>query len=135
MRHFLEVAASELRIPPPELPTDLAAALQQYDFPGNVREVANLARSAVAVCGGQELLPADFPGIVPNRPVASGLVRISTDSFFSLHAAFPRFPTLDEVERLLVAEAVRATGGNKSAAADLLGISRPTLHRKLTGQE
>jgi DNA-binding NtrC family response regulator len=50
---------------------------------------------------------------------------------FTLYAAFEAFPLLDEVEALLIQEALKLSDGNKGVAAGFLGISRPTLNKKL----
>jgi len=49
-----------------------------------------------------------------------------------MQATFEQFPTLDEMEQMLIEQALKVTEGNKKAAADLLGITRPTLHKRLT---
>jgi len=91
--------------------------LVSYGWPGNVRELRHAMEHAVILCQGQaiglEHLPAELHA--PAEPESAGL---------SL-----RPPGRLEREELI--EALRSCGGKKAPAARLLGISRPTLYRKL----
>jgi DNA-binding NtrC family response regulator len=98
--------------------TDEATALlAHYDFPGNVRELANVVERAVIVCDGQRVGAAHLPESVRT---AAGL-----------RARGRSRPTLAELEADYVRETLTATGGNKTEAARLLGISRKSLYERL----
>ncbi|NVO00355.1 MAG: sigma-54-dependent Fis family transcriptional regulator [Geobacteraceae bacterium] len=130
--HFAEESAKELSKSRPELSQDLKMALAKADLPGNVRELMNMVRNAVACNRNGRLDLSDFEGLSPAlQEKKKGVVKVSCDGGFTLYAAFDRFPSIDEVEELLVQEAMRVSGGNKGIAADLLGVSRPTLNKKL----
>lgn len=131
--HFCKTAAEALGKEPPAIAPDLLMALQAYDFPGNVRELVNLVNNAVACNRSGVLTLQDFPELRSASVQGRGVVRVAAEANFTLHAVFESFPKTEEVERLLVLEAMRLSGGNKAAAAELLGISRPTLNRKLEG--
>jgi DNA-binding NtrC family response regulator len=88
------------------------AKLQAYQWPGNVRQLRNVIDSAVVMAEGDSILPEDL-GL---RDVASGGLE-------SLR--------MDYWERKLIQEALKRTGGNIPAAAQLLGIGRATLYRKV----
>jgi DNA-binding NtrC family response regulator len=90
-------------------------ALERYHWPGNVRELRNVVTRAVVEARGYEITLADLPPLEPAAPPASG----ATDS------------RLDEVEREAILAALHKTSGHHQKAADLLGISRRTLTRKL----
>lgn len=94
------------------------AAIYQYDWPGNIRELRNCIESAVVMASGKDIALEDLP---PTVSKASKLESISV----------PVGITLAEAEKLLIEENLAANKGNKSKTADVLGIGRKTLHRKL----
>ena len=91
--------------------------LLAYEFPGNVRELANIIERAVIVCGGTQVEATDFPESV----------RIAAAQQARKH----RRPTLAEVESDYITETLAATRGNKAEAARILGISRKNLYERL----
>ncbi len=133
--HFARTAAASLGKEPPAIVSDVRMALQADDFPGNIRELRNRISNAVACNNSGVLTMEDFPELKNRSKQAKGIVRISGDRDFTLHAAFKTFPTIEEMEHLLVQEALKISEGNKLMAAELLGISRPTLNRKLAAAE
>lgn len=128
VEYYVDKAAKELGKKPPNIPQVTREALQEHVFVGNVRELINMVRQAVTLTNSTSLSVADFPGLTE----ASGNnLRIIKDRFYRLQATFEKFPSFDEVERLVVEEALHATGGSRVDAARLLGISRTTLLKKL----
>ena len=97
------------------------AALGLYDFPGNVRELANVVERAVIVSDGAEVGAKDLPEAVL---AAAGN-----------KARRERRPTLAELEDDYIREVLAASRGNKSEAARVLGISRKNLYERLARQE
>ena len=91
--------------------------LLAYEFPGNVRELANIIERAVIVCEGAEVAASDLPESV--RVAAAQRTRKDHP------------PTLAELEAAYVRETLAATKGNKSEAAKILGISRKNLYERL----
>jgi DNA-binding NtrC family response regulator len=89
-----------------------------YDWPGNVRELENAIESAVALSSDNILTVQDLAS-VPNGASAVSLPHVN------------ELVPLAEVERRAVLHAFRQTGGDKHAAARLLGIGKTTLYRKL----
>ncbi|MGE4292359.1 MAG: sigma-54-dependent transcriptional regulator [Desulfovibrio sp.] len=122
---FLEQAAQELGKARPPVPSGLCARLANYDFPGNVRELRSMVWDAVAgyTSGWLSLRPFQGRGFSDVRPTAS--------SFHEILRGLERLPEQREAYAALVEEAVRRTEGNRSAAADMLGISRQALARQL----
>jgi len=113
--HFARLYAPGGRAP--ELHPDFLARLQQHDWPGNVRELANLMRRAVALSpqsvGVEALDPTELPvGLSPGAHLRPGL-------------------SLEEVERRLIEMTLDATGGNRSRAAEMLGVSLRTVRNKV----
>ncbi|MBR6297506.1 MAG: sigma-54-dependent Fis family transcriptional regulator [Treponema sp.] len=94
------------------------AAMYEYNWPGNIRELRNCMESAVVMCGGDEIKLEDLPPTVSRR---SGVSCIE----------IPMGITLDEAEKIIVEGTLAANGNNKSKTAEILGIGRKTLHRKL----
>lgn len=97
--------------------------MRQYDWPGNVRELRNVVQRAVILCKTDEVVPGDLsPAIRPavrRDAKRSNLLQISIGT------------TLDDIERTVILETLRANGGNKTRAAAMLGITPKTLHVKL----
>src|SRR5437870_6522444 len=93
------------------------ALLKEYEFPGNVRELANTVERAVIVSVGRRLEETDLPATVR----AAVLLQQSRS----------RPHTLAEIEAAYIAEVLSATSGNKTAAARILGISRKNLYEKI----
>jgi len=110
-RHFVRRAAEMEGAPVPAIAPETLDLLQRYVWPGNVRELANAVERAVLLCRGNVLQPGDF-----DRPIQD--------------AAAPAY-NLDAIERLAIERALAATGGNRTRAARLLGISERTLRNKL----
>jgi DNA-binding NtrC family response regulator len=94
-------------------------AIVEYAWPGNVRELEHAVERAVIVASGPEITPQDLPEVL-TRPGTAGEGERG-----------PKFLTLAELERLTILRALERTGGNKRAAAALLGLYRPTLYSKL----
>lgn len=91
--------------------------LKEYDFPGNVRELANIIERAVIVAPGKRIEPTDLPDSV----------RAAVQ--FERRRNKPQ--SLAEVEAEYVASTLAATNGNKAEAARVLGISRKNLYERL----
>ena len=92
--------------------------LFKYNWPGNIRELRNCMESAVVMCGGDEISSADLP---PSINAGSGADSIS----------IPLGITLDEAEKIIIRENLALNRNNKSKTADMLGIGRKTLQRRL----
>jgi len=128
--HFLEEACREFGKKKPTLPKELAVLLAAYDFPGNVRELKAMVCDAVSTHrGGVLSMDAFIKAFGELAPHASPAQAASPDSnpFFGAE----RLPGFNEVIDLLVSEAVRRAEGNQSNAARLLGVSQPTLSKRL----
>jgi two-component system, NtrC family, response regulator AtoC len=103
------------------LDAEAVAVLAAYDFPGNVRELANVVERAVIVSDGGEVRAKDLPEAV--RTAAGARARKA------------RRPTLAELEADYIREVLAGARGNKSEAARVLGISRKNLYERLARQE
>ncbi len=94
-------------------------------------KMINMVRNAVTRNLTGTLEVEDFPTLVPGTVLRRDIVRKIGSNQFALHGIFHDFPTVYEVEALLVEKAIALSQGNKSIAAKMLGLSRPTLQKRL----
>jgi DNA-binding NtrC family response regulator len=97
--------------------------LERHSWPGNVRELRNVIERATIVTKGDHIEPADLPPLTAAAAVAA-------PAGAAVSGLTPG-TTVDEAERRLIEVTLEHTGGNKTRAAELLGISLKTLHNKL----
>src|ERR1019366_1832903 len=98
--------------------------LLNYPFPGNVRELENVIERAVVLARGELLTEQDLPdAVMKQQPTASTSLEFTIGT------------PLGEIETRVIRETLRHTKGDKSLAAQLLGISTRTIYRKLDGIE
>jgi len=118
--HFLERIAAERQRPPWVVDEDALALFTRYHWPGNVRELQNALQRLSLLAGSRAISAA----LIASDPVLSrSLSRPAAGEK-------PAF-SLASAERDQVRNALAASGGNRKAAAVLLGVSRATLYRKL----
>jgi len=120
VRHFLERRIDGNGAPAPVVAEETLDVLNRYEWPGNVRELENALERAVVVAQGARIRPADLPDRVRESPRP----RLGTEEL-------PPNPTMEVVERAYIHWVLQAEGGNKSRAAEVLGIDPSTLYRKL----
>ncbi len=121
-RHFLTLYAARNGKSLDGFAPDALSALLAWEWPGNIRELEHAVERAVVMAQGRLIEAGDLPE--PVRAAASGKREGAPT------VPIPLGTPLEEVERLLIAEALRRTGGNKVRAASLLGISPRTIYRK-----
>ncbi len=121
-RHFLARFASRIGRQPPELSQGAVSSLLEYDWPGNVRELQNTMERAVILTVSETLESRDIQ--------LSALGRDDGLDIASSSEAF-RPVALEVIEQQHILATLDATNWNKSQAAQLLGIERSTLDRKL----
>jgi len=121
---FLRRLAEQRGQPPRRLSAATEEAILVYDWPGNVRELENALEHAVTVSAGPEIDPDALPERI-TAPKPQPLVQ---------ERPHPN-PTLDAIERAYILWVLQAEGGNKTRAAEVLGIDPSTLHRKLARYE
>jgi DNA-binding NtrC family response regulator len=100
---------------------DALLLLQQYSYPGNVRELENIVQQAASLITGR-IVTADHL-----RPLLTGTVNLEPSQLLEL----PFHEAVAELEKLLVARALNQSGDNKSEAARRLGITRRLLYKKM----
>ena len=119
-------AQNETRLP--ALSPETLEILKKYPWPGNIRELRNFCENTVVMASSDVISPADLDAKFLSAPAAP-----SSDAHSAQHTADGEKIPLSkkENEALLIRRALEEADGNKSKAAELLGISRRTLHRKL----
>jgi DNA-binding NtrC family response regulator len=130
--HLVEKVCRAEGVPPKRVSEEAMERLRAYSWPGNVRQLENAIEMAVALSGERRTLDApDFP-LGPVRrapePAAVGAPVVSVpDSGIDYER------TLALIERSILEQALQKTGGNKKAAAQMLGLKRTTLCAKVRG--
>ena len=117
--YFLKKHAALMNKPVSDISPEAMALLAGYDYPGNVRELANLIERGVALATGPVLEPAHLPETL--RSVRTKVVRPAGGSF----------STLEAQEAEYIRQVLQHTRGNRTHAAQILGIDRVSLWRKL----
>jgi two-component system, NtrC family, response regulator HydG len=119
IQHFIEHSTQSARAQ--RLSAEALRILLNYPWPGNVRELENTLERALVLCRGEEITPVDLPAhLTGSKPQVA-----------SLPDALLRHCSLADIEREYILLALELTEGKKKEAADLLGIDRKTLYRKL----
>jgi DNA-binding NtrC family response regulator len=132
LSHFVRQSAERLGRGVPSVPDELVLLLESYDFPGNVRELESMIFDAMSGLKGGVLGLDSFRRKINrgngagNAPVKGGAGGDGTR--FSM---WERLPTLKQASEELIREALRRSKGNQGIAADLLGISRTALNKRL----
>ncbi len=115
VRHFVAKHAPRVHKRFREVSPGFLSVLAGYNFPGNIRELENIVQRAVLLEESDVLRPSSLPAyLLKNQPNHR-----------------KRFPTLEELERDHIALVLRACDGQKTRAAEVLGIDRKTLYRKI----
>jgi len=117
---FLREFARENGKPVNDFTADALEGLMNYSWPGNVRELRTAIEHAVVLCRGEKIGARDLP---PSVRGGSGRGETSLLQRNDL--------TVKEAEKQLIIRALKETGGNRTMAAEKIGMSRRTFHRKL----
>jgi nitrogen regulation protein NR(I) len=139
--YFLRRFSKELGVDQPFIAPSAMDALRAYEWPGNVRDLEHCIHRAIIFTKGYAIQAEDVRRAI-ERPVDSkepgaasspedlqrSLVHdfLASDPGQDAHGKF-----MDQVDKLLVIEALRLTNGNQTSAAKILGMTRPTLHAKI----
>jgi DNA-binding NtrC family response regulator len=140
LEHFRRLAAAQAGTQPFELDPQASLRWQQYDFPGNVRELRNIAIRLATKYPGQRLsvaeleaeldLEAPAPATAASGPIVEQALRqLERAGSFNLDE------TLKAWERGYIEAALRLTRGNVTQAAKLLGVNRTTLYSRINTSE
>ncbi|MFC1635967.1 sigma-54-dependent transcriptional regulator [Planctomycetota bacterium] len=128
VEHFLERYATPLGIEQPNISENALELLMAYEWPGNVRELQNCIYSAMAVAGGSTIEPDDLPRRISSDVQPSDMGRVAPGQISLAETAAQ---ATAKAEQEAISKALSETEGNREKAAELLGIGRKTLYRKL----
>ncbi len=138
--YFLSRYAVEVQMDNPGITEEAVKILKSHPWPGNVRELANTIQKTLIFNRGAPICPEDITqaisGSIPGKRdsakaddkvirqwIRKSLASKTTENIFD--------KCMDRFASMLISEALNLTGGNRSRAAKLLGLSRPTLHSKI----
>ena len=122
--HFFGELAAERDAAPKALSADALDAVMVYDWPGNVRELQNALEHAVVLSKATLIEPSALPERITRRRREPLVAERSSPN-----------PSLEVIERAYIMWVLQAEGGNKTRAAEVLGIDPSTLYRKLSRYE
>ncbi len=137
--YFMFRVSTELKIDNPGIQKEAATILNRYDWPGNIRELSNLIQKVLIFNRGAPISAPDLEQILNKKEerTFTNKIQLTTIEAWvrqslakkSSHYCFDDF--MDTISGIVVAEALKITNGNRSQAAKLLSVSRPTLHAKI----
>lgn len=116
---FLEKHSRRMRRDTPVLSKEVLAVLKDYDFPGNVRELENIIERGIALA---------TEGVIEEKHLPDDIRDLRIETYRRKDGSFP---TLEEQEIRYIKQVLAETGGNKTLAAETLGIDRVSLWRKI----
>lgn len=137
--YYLRKYAVELKMDNPGIQTEALTLLSRYEWPGNVRELSNLVQKVLIFNRGAPISAADLEQIIENRgrdkiepEIEMETIRTWVRQLLTHPSGQYRFDDfMDTVSGIVISEALKQTNGNRSQAAKLLDLSRPTLHAKI----
>jgi len=128
--YFLDLAAKDLDKPKPTPPPELITLLSTYCFPGNVRELQSMIYDAVSTHKFKIMSLSIF-----KKHISEHKATEHKDNYSDLKSNEIKFgnqlPTLKEIQNDLVNEAMKRSNNNQSIAADLLGVTRQALNKRI----
>jgi two-component system nitrogen regulation response regulator GlnG len=138
---FLQRAQEELGVTPIECSKEALSLLKRHNWPGNVRELENVIKRATLLSPNHILMPSDFPGLLStegnknqdeslealvSRKLENSLAQMDLQELDNLYEM-----VLHQVERPLINIILQQTRGNQVRTAEILGINRNTLRKKI----
>ncbi|QHL91189.1 response regulator [Sphingomonas changnyeongensis] len=127
--HFVARYAAERRVPTPDLADDAVAALQAYDWPGNVRQLRNIVERTIIMAPGDRIGRIELDMLPPE--ILSAQPQVATSASATAIMGAPLREARETFEREYLRIQIRRFSGNISRTASFIGMERSALHRKL----
>ncbi|HWW66013.1 MAG TPA: sigma-54 dependent transcriptional regulator [Sphingomonadaceae bacterium] len=127
--HYVARYAAERRVPTPTISAEAVAALQAYDWPGNVRQLRNVVERTIILAPGDRLHTIDIDMLPPE--VMSDQARLAPGDAAKSIMGTPLREARETFEREYLRVQIRRFSGNISRTATFIGMERSALHRKL----
>jgi transcriptional regulator with PAS, ATPase and Fis domain len=118
-QHFIEKHSKLMNRETPALSREVIAILKEYDFPGNVRELENIIERGIALATDSVIQPDHLPDDIRDFQIKT------------FRKKDGRLPTLEDQELAYIRQVLHETSGNKTLTAEILGIDRVSLWRKI----
>ncbi len=136
---YLHKFSIELKMDNPSVQADALALLNRYEWPGNIRELSNVIQKALIFNRGAPISTSDLEQLIEKKDNTRLTQETEVNSirdWVRQSLANPAGKTtfdefMDTVSGIVISEALKSTNGNRTQAAKLLGLSRPTLHAKI----
>jgi len=129
VQHFVARYAAERRVPTPEVTPEAIAALQAYDWPGNVRQLRNIVERTIIMAPGDRIGRIDVDMLPPE--LLSDQERLAPGNAAKSIMGTPLREARETFEREYLRVQIRRFSGNISRTASFIGMERSALHRKL----
>ncbi len=128
VEHFLDRYATPLGVEQPNVSEKVLELLMAYEWPGNVRELQNCVYSAMTIASSPTIEPADLPRRIYSDSEPSEITGVISGRISLAETAAQ---ATARAEQEAISKALSETAGNREKAAEMLGIGRKTLYRKL----
>lgn len=128
---FLTQAAEEMGKTKPTIPKELPILLANYQWPGNIRELKALVYDAVSRHQSKVLSMETFRHVLTKENLSLQQANLENTSARVFFPAEQPLPSMQEINDLLVEEAMKRAQGNQSLASRLIGVSQPALSKRL----
>jgi len=129
VEHFAARYAAERRVPNPEIAEEAIAAMQAYDWPGNVRQLRNIVERTIILAPGDRIARIDIDMLPPE--VLADQMPMTQDKGTQSIMGTPLREARETFEREYLRVQIRRFSGNISRTATFIGMERSALHRKL----
>lgn len=128
--HFAEKVCLHLGKELPLIEREFYDICSRYPFPGNIRELRNIISDVISILNGQRLGPDDLPAKIKQSSTSSVPV-FSMEFNQETLKLWQALPSIKDAEQLLIDEALRRSNDNQTIAAQLLGMTRSALNKRL----
>ena len=128
VKYFVDLVCKDNNRNPLQITPSAMDLLEKYDYPGNIRELRNTVERMVVLARNETLDVSDIPPQIREYQAQEPSARIHPPADKTVSS---EKLDLNDNERKLIEQALISAGGNRTRAAEILGISRRTLHRRL----